>query len=101
MKQIVTFLLSLVLPAALWAQDFDAAYSKTEYASQYGSKIYQGAVQPVWLDDDTFVYRTTEPGGDAWYRVAGGVRTPIDREAFESATRTPRRGGAGGRDRPT
>ena len=94
MKQIVTFLLSLVLPAALWAQDFDAAYSKTEYASQYGSKIYQGAVQPVWLDDDTFVYRTTEPGGDAWYRVAGGVRTPIDREAFESATRTPRRGGA-------
>ena len=93
MKQIVTLLLSLLLPAAVWAQDFDATYSKTEYASQYGAKIYQGVVQPVWLDDDTFVYRTTEPGGDAWYRVSGGVKTPIDKDAFEAATRPPRRGG--------
>ena len=95
MKRILLSLLFVLLSAAaLWAQDFDAVYARTEYASQYGSKIYQGAVQPVWVDDDTFVYRTAEPGGDAWYRVSGGVRTRIGKEAFEAAAGTSRRAGA-------
>ena len=94
MKRMLPLLLSVLLPAVLWAQDFDAVYAKTEYGSQYGAKIYQGAVQPVWLDDDTFVYRTAEPGGDAWYRVSGGERTRIVKDAFEAATGASRRGGA-------
>ena len=94
MKPILTTLLSCLLAVCAWAQDFNELYSKTEYASQFGAKIYQGAVQPVWVDDATFVYKTTESGGDAWYRVSGGTKTPITQAEFESAM--PRRRGPGG-----
>ncbi len=90
----IAAIFSLLLAAGVQAQDFQAAYAKTEYASTYGSKIRYGTVQPVWLDDDTFVYRTAGPDGDEWYRVDGGGRTAIGREAFEAAAGGTRRGAA-------
>ena len=94
MKAIIASLLSVLLGLSAWGQDFDQTYAKTEYASSYGAKIYRGAVQPVWVDDNTFVYKTTEPGGDAWYRVSGTEKVSISKEDFEAAQPRPRRAGA-------
>ena len=48
---------------ALPAQDFDKAWSASEYAAKFGNDLYYGAVRPVWTDGDTFVFETNEPSG--------------------------------------
>ena len=65
------------------AQSFQEAYAKTDEFMKFGSRMYYGAIRPVWLDGETFIYQTHEPSGDAWYRIKGTVKEPITQEAFE------------------
>ena len=65
------------------AQTFQEAYAKTDDFMKFGSRMYYGAIRPVWLDGETFIYQTHEPSGDAWYRIKGTVKEPITQEAFE------------------
>ena len=70
-------------PAQVRSQSFDEAYAKTDEFMKFGSRMYNGAVRPVWIDAETFIYQTHEPSGDAWYQVKGQVKEPISRETFE------------------
>ena len=72
-------------------QDFNELYAKTEFAYKAGEKIYNSAVRPVWTSEDTFYFQAHEPGGDAWYKVTGTVKTAIDKETFEEAVKSVRR----------
>ena len=87
------FLLSaaavLFAGTALPAQDFDKAWSATEYASKYGSDLYYGAIRPVWTGEDTFVFETDEPSGKVWYQVTGTAKAVISEDAFKEATKRP------------
>ena len=83
--------LAVVLTAVMTAQaqthspDFDEAWARTEELMKFGSRIYNGAIRPVWVDAETFVYQTHEAGGDAWYRIKGTTKEAITKEAFEEA----------------
>ena len=79
----------LVAVPALQAQDFDKAWSASEYASKYGADLYYGAIRPVWTGEDTFVFETNEPSGKVWYKVAGTAKTTITEDAFKEATKRP------------
>ena len=65
------------------AQSFQEAYAKTDEFMKFGTRMYNGAIRPVWLDGETFIYQTHEPSGDAWYKIKGTVKEPITQEAFE------------------
>ena len=72
------------------AQKFEEIYPSTEYAVKFGPRLYYGAIRPVWTGNDTFVYKTQEPGGEAWYRVSGTQKEPIDQESYEEAVKKNR-----------
>ena len=80
----------LLLPLPGGAQDFDKVYPATEFAAQFGSQLYNGAINPVWTGRDTFVFTTRERGGEAWYRVTGTQKEAIDKDTFDRATRRDR-----------
>ena len=65
------------------AQTFQEAYAKTDEFMKFGSRMYYGAIRPVWLDGETFIYQTHEPSGDTWYKITGTVKEPITKDAFE------------------
>ena len=73
-----------------WGQDFDQAYRATEFASKFGADVYNGSVRPVWTDEDSFVFQTNEPGGNAWYKVTGTAKTAISEDEFKEASKRPR-----------
>ena len=83
--------LAVVLTAVMTAQaqthspDFDEAWARTEELMKFGSRIYNGAIRPVWVDAETFVYQTHEANGDAWYQIKGTTKEAITKEAFEEA----------------
>ena len=95
MKRIL-FIISLSLAcvavqAQKKAQTFDEAYTKTEFATKLGSKVYNGAIRPVWTGPDTFVFQTNEAGGEAWYKVSGTEKTSISKDDFDAAVKSVRR----------
>ena len=71
------------------AQDFDKAWSASEYAAKFGDDLYYGAVRPVWTGEDTFVFETNEPSGKVWYKVSGTVKSAITEDEFKEATKRP------------
>ena len=73
------------------AQSFDEAYAQTEFAVQFGPKLYNGAIRPVWTGPDTFVFQTNEPGGEVWYKVSGTEKTSISKDDFDEAVKSVRR----------
>ncbi len=74
------------------AQDFDSVYPATEFAVKFGPQLYYGAIRPVWTGSDTFVFTTNEPNGEAWYRMTGTKKEPIDKASYEEAVNKNRRG---------
>ena len=72
------------------AQEFDSIYPATEYAVKFGPRLYNGAIRPIWTGQDTFVYTTQEPGGEAWYRMSGIQKEPIDKATYEEAAQKAR-----------
>ena len=74
------------------AQDFDSVYPATEFAVKFGPQLYYGAIRPVWTGPDTFVFTTNEPNGEAWYRMTGTKKEPIDKASYEEAVNKNRRG---------
>ena len=93
MKTFLTFLGSIALmlmgPSG-FAQDFDTVYPTTEFAVKFGPQLYDGAIRPVWTDDDSFVFTTFEPEGETWYRMTGTRKEPIDKETYEEAVKKSR-----------
>lgn len=91
MKKNLLFLLVTILFVTHGsAQEFDAVYPATEYAVKFGPRLYYGAIRPVWTGQDTFVYTTNEPGGEAWYRMVGTRKEKIAREVYEDAVKQSR-----------
>ena len=91
MKKNLLFLLVTILFVTHGsAQEFDAVYPATEYAVKFGPRLYYGAIRPVWTGQDTFVYTTNEPGGEAWYRMVGTRKETIAREVYEDAVKQSR-----------
>ncbi len=80
----------LLLSGFAFAQDFDTQYAEAVKRADYSAKFYNGAVQPVWTDSETFFYRNQEPSGEAFYRVTPEGKAAIGKEAFEQATRNDR-----------
>ena len=72
------------------AQEFDSIYPATEYAVKFGPRLYNGAIRPIWTGQDTFVYTTQEPGGEAWYRMCGTQKESIDKATYEEAAQKAR-----------
>lgn len=64
---------ALLVPATAAAQTpdqvFDEMYAKTEAYKNLGSKLYNGAVSPVWKDGSSFLYSTREADGEKVYEV--------------------------------
>ena len=83
---------ALLCCLALQAQDFDQAWSDSEFAAKIGTDIYSGAVRPLWTGEDSFVFQTNEPGGNAWYKVTGTTKTVITEDEFKEAMKRPRPG---------
>ena len=83
---------ALLCCLALQAQDFDQAWSDSEFAAKIGTDIYSGAVRPLWTGEDSFVFQTNEPGGNAWYKVTGTTKTVISEDEFKEAMKRPRPG---------
>ena len=73
------------------AQDFNSVYPEAVKSADFSAKLYYGAVRPVWTGDDSFVYRTQEPAGEAWYKVTPDGKVPVSREEVEAATQRFRR----------
>ncbi|MBQ3743385.1 MAG: DPP IV N-terminal domain-containing protein [Bacteroidales bacterium] len=92
--RLTTFVAIVLLMTGLsgFAQDFDSVYPATEFAVKFGPQLYYGAIRPVWTGPDTFVYTTNEPNGDAWYRMTGTKKEPIDKATYEEAVNKNRRG---------
>ena len=92
MKKILTLLAAGLWATVSFAQGFDDAYSVAQERARYGAKVYYSAVRPVWTAEDSFVFRTQTPDGEAWFRVAGTEKTAISRDEFEEAMKRPRPG---------
>ena len=90
MKKFLLAAAALLIGMNGFAQEFEAIYPSTEYAVKFGPRLYYGAIRPVWTGHDTFVYTTNEPGGEAWYRVSGLQKEPIDKETYEEAVKKSR-----------
>ncbi|MBQ2149341.1 MAG: hypothetical protein II435_05265, partial [Bacteroidales bacterium] len=92
--RLTTFAAVVLLLTGLsgFAQDFDSVYPDTEFAVKFGPQLYYGAIRPVWTGPDTFVYTTNEPNGEAWYRMTGTRKEPIDKATYEEAVNKNRRG---------
>jgi len=91
MKKSMILFLTCLLAASAFAQNFDADYSRAMETVRYGKKLYYGAIQPGWTSNDSFVYTTQTPSGDAWYRVTGTQKSEITKEEFEEAMASLRR----------
>ena len=91
MKKSIILFLTCLLAASAFAQNFDADYSRAMETVRYGKKLYYGAIQPGWTSNDSFVYTTQTPSGDAWYRVTGTQKSEITKEEFEEAMASLRR----------
>ena len=85
MKRILLFALGCLASLIGHAQTFDTIYPKTEFAVRFGPKLYNGAIRPLWTDNDTFVFRTNEPAGEAWYQVDGTEKKAIDEATYKEA----------------
>ena len=83
---------ALLCCLALPAQDFDQAWSDSEFAAKIGTDIYSGVVRPIWTGKDSFVFQTNEPGGNAWYKVTGNTKTVITEDEYKEAMKRPRPG---------
>ena len=92
--RLTTFAAVVLLLTGLsgFAQDFDSVYPDTEFAVKFGPQLYYVAIRPVWTGPDTFVYTTNEPNGEAWYRMTGTRKEPIDKATYEEAVNKNRRG---------
>ena len=91
-KRFLAAAAALLCCLALQAQDFDQAWSDSEFAAKIGTDIYSGAVRPLWTGEDSFVFQTNEPGGNAWYKVTGTTKTVITEDEFKEAMKRPRPG---------
>ncbi len=89
-KNLLFLLVTILFVTHGFAQEFDAVYPATEYAVKFGPRLYYGAIRPVWTGQDTFVYTTNEPGGEAWYRMVGTRKETIAREVYEDAVKQSR-----------
>ena len=89
-KNLLFLLVTILFVTHGFAQEFDAVYPATEYAVKFGPRLYYGAIRPVWTGQDTFVYTTNEPGGEAWYRMVGTRKEKIAREVYEDAVKQSR-----------
>ncbi len=85
MKKLTTIIAAALVSLALAAQSFDEEYKRTEFVTTLGEHIYNGPVMPVWTGEDNFVFQTNEPGGKAWYRVQGAVKTPVLQSVYDEA----------------
>ena len=92
MKKTVIALFAGLLTLAAQGQGFDAAYTKTEPVLRWGEKMYNGAVRPIWTGEESFVFQTREPAGEAWYRVDGTQKTPIAEDVYKEALKNRRQG---------
>ncbi len=92
MKKVLTTAILLILAAQAWAQDFNSVYPEAVKQADFSGKLYNGAVRPVWTDAGTFLYRTMEPAGEAWYKVTAEGKTAVGKEEYENATKRFRRG---------
>lgn len=68
------------------SQVFNELYDATEPFKTLGSKIYDGAISPVWKDAYTFLYSTNEVSGETVYEVniTKKSKTLSTKEALES-----------------
>ena len=92
MKKTLIALFAGLLTLAAQGQGFDAAYTKTEPVLRWGEKMYNGAVRPIWTGEESFVFQTREPAGEAWYRVDGTQKTPIAEDVYKEALKNRRQG---------
>ena len=91
-KRVLSLFLAAAMSLPVAAQSFEEAYARTDEFMKFGSRMYTGAIRPVWTDGSTFVFQTREKSGDAWYQVSGTEKTAITREAFEEARKGRMRG---------
>ena len=92
MKKLIALLAAGLVVTAALAQDFDKAYAKALETANYGAKLYNGAIRPVWTGEDSFVFRTQDAGGEVFYRVEGTQKTPITKADFDEAMKGWRNG---------
>ena len=89
-KLLLAAAVALLIGTSGSAQEFEVIYPSTEYAVKFGPRLYYGAIRPVWTGNDTFVYKTQEPGGEAWYRVSGTRKELIDKDTYEEVVKQNR-----------
>jgi len=74
--------------ATMYAQsDFDELYSKADQARiDVNNLIYNGPVKPAWKNDDTFLFKNKEKGGDKYYQVdvARGTKVSATQAEYDA-----------------
>lgn len=76
----------MVSLAVMAPDGFREKYSGLDSLQNINKLVYNGAVNPVWTDENTFIYRTTEASGDVYYLVDAeeNTKTPIDKGQYDS-----------------
>lgn len=93
-------MVAVLTTSSLHAQDwseFNNAYDRTDFVYNYASKVYYGAVTPVWKSPTKFGYTTRGPKGDEWYLVdiEKGTRTKVPQDSVVATTRNQPMGQGG------
>ena len=86
MKKLLTALLfAAAIAAPARSQEFQEVYSAALQKADYSSKLYYAAIRPLWTTDSTFLFRTLEPSGEAFYKVTGTSKATIGKEEYDAA----------------
>ena len=83
---------SLCFSAVTGAQSFDEEYAKVQQYKNLSPLLYNGAVNPVWTDNETFLFTNNEKSGEKVYEISlkKRSRTESTREALEEAMKASR-----------
>ena len=85
MKKIAVTILAALLAITAFGQSFQEVYESALRKADYSSKLYYAAIRPLWTTDSTFLFRTLEPSGEAFYKVTGTSKATIGKEEYDAA----------------
>ncbi len=80
----LTVIIAVCICSYAHAQAFQDVWKSTDEAVQLGKEICNGPVRPLWKDASTFLFRTQEPSGEAFYQVTDGIKVSSTKAAYDS-----------------
>lgn len=81
----------LMMSMAITAQDgFREKYSALDSLQNINRLVYNGAVRPIWTNESTFIYRTYESSGEAYYLVDASKtsRKALSKSEYDSLSKS-------------